>query len=72
MIMANEKIINTSEPVLRADHLSIQFGGLRAVDDVNLTVNGGTFKGTTASPLSITASSAEKATVGGNVTEEDC
>ena len=44
--MANEKIITaTSEPVLRAEHLSIQFGGLRAVDDVNLTINHGELYG---------------------------
>ena len=45
MIMADKKIINTSEPVLRAEHLSIQFGGLRAVDDVNLTVHKGELYG---------------------------
>ena len=43
--MADEKIIKTSEPVLRAEHLSIQFGGLRAVDDVNLTINHGELYG---------------------------
>ncbi len=43
--MADEKIITTSEPVLRAEHLSIQFGGLRAVDDVNLTVHKGELYG---------------------------
>ena len=43
--MTEEKIINTSEPVLRAEHLSIQFGGLRAVDDVNLTINHGELYG---------------------------
>ena len=32
-------------PVLRAEHLSIQFGGLRAVDDVNLTINKGELYG---------------------------
>ena len=42
--MANERIINPSE-VLRAEHLSIQFGGLRAVDDVNLTVHKGELYG---------------------------
>ena len=43
--MAEEKIINSSEAVLRAEHLSIQFGGLRAVDDVNLTVHKGELYG---------------------------
>ena len=42
--MADEKII-TSEPVLRAEHLSIQFGGLRAVDDVNLSIHKGELYG---------------------------
>ena len=32
-------------PVLRAEHLSIQFGGLKAVDDVNLTINKGELYG---------------------------
>ena len=32
-------------PVLRAEPLSIQFGGLRAVDDVNLTINHGELYG---------------------------
>ena len=36
---------NTSTPVLRAEHLSIQFGGLRAVDDVNLTIHKGELYG---------------------------
>ena len=36
---------NTNTPVLRAEHLSIQFGGLRAVDDVNLTINKGELYG---------------------------
>ncbi len=47
MIMAENKqiITNASEPVLRAEHLSIQFGGLRAVDDVNLTVHKGELYG---------------------------
>jgi len=36
---------NTKTPVLRAEHLSIQFGGLRAVDDVNLTINHGELYG---------------------------
>ena len=43
--MPNEKIITSSEAVLRAEHLSIQFGGLRAVDDVNLTVHKGELYG---------------------------
>ena len=43
--MANEKIVNSSDVVLRAEHLSIQFGGLRAVDDVNLTVHKGELYG---------------------------
>ena len=43
--MADKKIINTSEPVLRSEHLSIQFGGLRAVDDVNLTIHHGELYG---------------------------
>ncbi len=34
---------------------------------VNLTINGGHFKGSAASPISITSSSAEKATIGGDV-----
>lgn len=32
-------------PVLRAEHLSIQFGGLKAVDDVNLTIHKGELYG---------------------------
>lgn len=43
--MADEKKVNSSEVVLRAEHLSIQFGGLRAVDDVNLTVHKGELYG---------------------------
>ena len=43
--MADEKITKSSEVVLRAEHLSIQFGGLRAVDDVNLTVHKGELYG---------------------------
>ena len=43
--MANEKAVNSSDVVLRAEHLSIQFGGLRAVDDVNLTVHKGELYG---------------------------
>ena len=43
--MAEKKIITSSEEVLRAEHLSIQFGGLRAVDDVNLTVHHGELYG---------------------------
>ena len=42
--MEDKKIITPSE-VLRAEHLSIQFGGLRAVDDVNLTVHHGELYG---------------------------
>jgi len=45
-----EKIITNdtqkaSDVVLRAEHLSIQFGGLRAVDDVNMTVHHGELYG---------------------------
>ena len=40
-----DKINTSSEVVLRAEHLSIQFGGLRAVDDVNLTVHKGELYG---------------------------
>ena len=43
--MADEKITKSSEVVLSAEHLSIQFGGLRAVDDVNLTVHKGELYG---------------------------
>ena len=43
--MADEKITKSSEIVLKAEHLSIQFGGLRAVDDVNLTVHKGELYG---------------------------
>ena len=43
--MANEKTLNSSDVVLRAEHLSIQFGGLRAVDDVNLTIHKGELYG---------------------------
>ncbi len=44
--MAEQKIITSpEEPVLRAEHLSIQFGGLRAVDDVNLTIHHGELYG---------------------------
>jgi branched-chain amino acid transport system ATP-binding protein len=41
----NEMMKTSSEVVLRAEHLSIQFGGLRAVDDVNLTVRKGELYG---------------------------
>ena len=40
-----DKINTSSEIVLSAEHLSIQFGGLRAVDDVNLTVHKGELYG---------------------------
>ena len=40
-----DKTNTSSEVVLRAEHLSIQFGGLRAVDDVNLTVHKGELYG---------------------------
>ena len=40
-----DKINTSSEVVLSAEHLSIQFGGLRAVDDVNLTVHKGELYG---------------------------
>ena len=43
--MANKKTTTSSEVVLSAEHLSIQFGGLRAVDDVNLTVHKGELYG---------------------------
>ena len=43
--MADEKITKSSEIVLKAEHLSIQFGGLRAVDDVKLTVHKGELYG---------------------------
>ena len=48
----NEKIYencaldeNGKQIVLRTDHLSIQFGGLKAVDDVNLTISRGELYG---------------------------
>ena len=40
-----DKTSTSSEVVLSAEHLSIQFGGLRAVDDVNLTVHKGELYG---------------------------
>ena len=43
--MADKKTTTSSDVVLRAEHLSIQFGGLRAVDDVNLTVHKGELYG---------------------------
>ena len=43
--MADKKTTTSSEIVLSAEHLSIQFGGLRAVDDVNLTVHKGELYG---------------------------
>ena len=43
--MADKKTTTSSEVVLSAEHLSIQFGGLRAVDDVNLTVHKGELYG---------------------------
>ena len=43
----NEKFIaeDGREIVLKADHLSIQFGGLKAVDDVNLEIKQGELYG---------------------------
>ena len=43
--MANNKTTTSSDIVLSAEHLSIHFGGLRAVDDVNLTVHKGELYG---------------------------
>ena len=40
-----DKIQIDDDVVLRADHLSIHFGGLRAVDDVNLTIKKGELYG---------------------------
>ena len=33
------------QPILRAEHLGITFGGLRAVDDFNMTINKGELVG---------------------------
>ena len=33
------------QPILRAEHLGITFGGLRAVDDFNMTINNGELVG---------------------------
>ena len=30
-----------SEPILKAEHLGITFGGLKAVSDFNMTINSG-------------------------------
>ena len=30
-----------SEPILKAEHLGITFGGLKAVSDFNMTINAG-------------------------------
>ena len=35
----------TEQPILRAEHLGITFGGLRAVDDFNMTINKGELVG---------------------------
>ena len=43
--MADMKTTTSDNVVLRAEHLSIHFGGLRAVDDVNLTVHKGELYG---------------------------
>ena len=45
--MNEEKIVSTAESdvVLRTEHLCIQFGGLRAVDDVNLEIRKGELYG---------------------------
>ena len=45
--MADEKIVasNADVPVLKTEHLCIQFGGLRAVDDVNLEIKKGELYG---------------------------
>ena len=45
--MSKEKIVtsDTRETVLKTEHLSIQFGGLRAVDDVNLEIKKGELYG---------------------------
>lgn len=46
--MSNKKMTSAAtenEPVLRAEHLSIHFGGLKAVDDVNLTIHKGELYG---------------------------
>ena len=40
-----EKVQIDEDVVLKADHLSIHFGGLRAVDDVNLTIKKGELYG---------------------------
>ena len=34
-----------SEPILRAEHLGITFGGLKAVSDFNMTINAGELVG---------------------------
>ena len=44
-IKANDNVQIDEDVVLRADHLSIHFGGLRAVDDVNLTIKKGELYG---------------------------
>lgn len=34
-----------SEPILKAEHLGITFGGLKAVSDFNMTINSGELVG---------------------------
>lgn len=34
-----------SEPILKAEHLGITFGGLKAVSDFNMTINAGELVG---------------------------
>lgn len=34
-----------SEPILKAEHLGIIFGGLKAVSDFNMTINSGELVG---------------------------
>lgn len=43
--MANNAVVDNREVVLKADHLCIQFGGLKAVDDVNLEIKKGELYG---------------------------
>ena len=45
--MTDEKIVTSTSdaPVLKTEHLCIQFGGLRAVDDVNLEIKKGELYG---------------------------
>ena len=37
-----------SEPILKAEHLGITFGGLKAVSDFNMTINSGELVGLSA------------------------